>query len=122
MSRLIVLILIFCMIGGCTTLHPISGAPAEFQQRIADGGVLHPGDRVVITTVQGTKHKFEVRSVHDGAIYGDHDSVPLNEITMIQRLEFSVGKTVTLLLVLGAIGGIAAAASSSGVGYGLSSH
>jgi hypothetical protein len=121
MKRLMVLILTVCAVGGCTTLHPIGGTPAELSQQIADGGVLHPGDRVVITTVHGTKHKFVVRSVHDGAIYGDHDLVPLNEIAKLQKREFSVGKTVVLVLVvLGIVGGIAAAASSSGVGYGLS--
>jgi hypothetical protein len=121
MKRLMVLILTVCALEGCTTLHPIGGTPTELSQQIADGEVLHPGDRVVITTVHGAKHKFTVRSVHDGAIYGDHDLVALNEVAKLQKREFSVGKTVVLVLVvLGIVGGIAAAASSSGVGYGLS--
>lgn len=123
MKQLMLLILTVCLVAACTTLHPIVGSPAELSQQIADGGVLHPGDRVVITTVQGIKHKFVMRSVHDGAIYGDHDSVPLNEIATLQRREFSTGKTVVLVVVvLGIVGGIVAAASSSGVGYGLSGN
>jgi hypothetical protein len=123
MNRLIVVMLIVCMGGACTTLHPIGGTPSELSQQIAEGGILHPGDHVVITTVQGNRHEFVVRSVHDGAIHGDHDSVPLNEIVKLQRREFSAGKTVILVLVvLGVVGGIAAAASSAAPAFALSGH
>lgn len=121
MKRLIVVILTVCLVGACTTLHPIAGSPAELPQRIADGGVVHPGDRVVITTVQGTKHKFVVRSVRDGAIYGAHDSVPLNEIATLQKREFSTGKTVVLVVILlGVVAGIAVAVSNAAPAFVLS--
>ena len=54
---------------------------------------------MVIGTVDGAKHKFVVQSVHDGAIYGAHDSVAFNDIAYIQRRDFSILKT-TLLVVL----------------------
>lgn len=110
-----------CLIGGCTTLHPIANAPNDLSEHFGDGGVLQPGDRVIIKTVKGVTHRLRVSSVSDGVIYGDHDSVPFSEIASIDRREFSAAKTTILVVVVaGAVGAIAAAASSAGhpkVGY-----
>jgi hypothetical protein len=102
------------MIGGCTTLHPIVNAPGDLSQHFGDGGVLQPGDRVIITTVAGMKHRLRISSVRDGVIYGDHDSVPFSEIASIDRRDISATKTTILVVViLGVVGAIAAAASSA---------
>jgi lysophospholipase L1-like esterase len=93
MKGVMVLGLIICMIGGCTTLHPIANAPSDLSQRFGDGGVLQPGDRVIITTLAGAKHRFRVRSVRDGVIYGDRDSVAFSDIASIDRRDFSSPKT-----------------------------
>jgi hypothetical protein len=114
MKALIVLCLIVCMIGGCTTLHPIANAPSDLSQHFSDGGVLQPGDRVIITTVAGAKRHFRIRSVRDGVIYGDHDSVPFSEIASIDRRDFSATKTTILVVVtLGVVAAIATAANSA---------
>jgi hypothetical protein len=114
MKSLTVLCLIVCMIGGCTTLRPIANVPSDLSQHFSDGGVLHSGDRVVITTTAGVTHRFTVRSVRDGAIYGDDDSVPFNEIASVQRREYSGAKTTILVVgILGVVGALAAAISSS---------
>jgi hypothetical protein len=106
--------LIVCMTGGCTTLHPIANAPTDLSQHFGDGGVLQPGDRVIITTVGGATHHLRIRSVRDGVIYGDHDSVPLSEIVSIDRRDFSVTKTTILVVViLAVVGALAAAADSA---------
>lgn len=105
--------LIVCLTGGCTTLQPIANAPSDLSQHFNDGGVLQPGDRVVITTTSGAKHQFRVSSVHDGAVFGDHDSVPFSEIASIERREYSGTKTTILVVViLGVVGAIAAAVNS----------
>jgi hypothetical protein len=114
MKTLIVLCVIVCMIGGCTTLHPIANAPRNLSQHFSDGGVLQPGDRVIITTVAGAKRQLRIRSVRDGVIYGDHDSVPFSEIASIDRRDFSATKTTILVVViLGVVAAIAAAAHSA---------
>ena len=114
MKSIMVLSLIVCMVGGCTTLHPIANAPSDLSQHFGDGGVLQPGDRVIITTVAGVRHHLRVRSVRDGVIYGDHDSVPFSEIASIDRRDFSAAKTTILVVViLGAVGALAAAISSA---------
>jgi hypothetical protein len=114
MKTFTVVCLIVCMIGGCTTLHPIANAPRDLSQHFSDGGVLQAGDRVIITTVAGAKRHLRVRSVRDAVIYGDHESVPFSEIASIDRREFSATKTTILVVViLGAVGAIAAAANSA---------
>jgi len=114
MKTFVVLCLIVCMVGGCTTLHPIANVPTDLSQHFSDGGALHPGDRVVITTVAGAKQHLRIRSVRDGVIYGDHDSVPFSEITSIDRRDFSATKTTILVVViLGVVGAIASAANSA---------
>jgi hypothetical protein len=114
MKGVMVLGLIICMIGGCTTLHPIANAPSDLSQRFGDGGVLQPGDRVIITTLAGAKHRFRVRSVRDGVIYGDRDSVAFSDIASIDRRDFSSPKTAILVVVIaGVVGAVAAATRSA---------
>jgi hypothetical protein len=114
MKTFTVLCLIVCMTGGCTTLHPIANVPNDLSQHFSDGGVLQPGDRVVITTTAGATHRFRIRSVHDGVIYGDHESVPFSEIATVQRREVSATKTTILVVViLGVVAAIAAAANAA---------
>jgi hypothetical protein len=113
MRAFTVLCLIVCMVGGCTTLQPVANVPGDLSQHFGDGGVLKPGDRVVITTTSGAKHQFRVSSVRDGMIYGDHDSVSFSEIASVQRRETSTAKTTILVVViLGVVGGLAAAINS----------
>jgi hypothetical protein len=115
--------LIVCKIGGCTTLHPIANAPSDLSQHFNDGGVLQPGDRVIIITVNGVQHHLRVSSVHDGVIYGDHDSVPFSEIASVYRRDFSATKTTILVVVILGVAGAIAAAVNKGehpnVGPGL---
>lgn len=110
----IVLLMAVCMVCGCTTLHPIANVPNDLSQHFSDGGALHPGDLVIITTLAGARHELRVQSVRDGVIYGDHESVPFSEIASIDRRDFSSAKTTTLVVViLAVVGGIAAAVNSA---------
>jgi hypothetical protein len=94
MRAFTVLCLIVCMVGGCTTLQPVANVPGDLSQHFGDGGVLKPGDRVVITTTSGAKHQFR-------------------EIASVQRRETSTAKTTILVVViLGVVGGLAAAINS----------
>jgi hypothetical protein len=64
-----------------------------------------------------------VSSVHDGVIYGDHDSVPFSEIASVYRRDFSATKTTILVVVILGVAGAIAAAVNKGehpnVGPGL---
>jgi hypothetical protein len=113
MKELTVLCLIVCMLG-CTTLQPVANVPGDLSQHFSDDGVLKPGDRVVITTTSGAKHQFRVRSIRDGVIYGDHDSVPFSDIASIQRRETSATKTTVLVVAILAVVGVLAAGINAG--------
>jgi len=114
MKTFTVLCLIICMIGGCTTLQPVANVPSDLSEHFSDGGVLKPGDRVVITTTSRAKDQFRVSSVHDGTIYGDHDSVPFDEIASVERRELSAAKTTILVVVILGVVGVIAAGVHSG--------
>jgi hypothetical protein len=114
MKPFVVLCLIVCMIGGCTTLRPVANVPSDLSQHFNDGGVLQPGDRVVITTTAGVRHQFRVSAVHDGVIYGDHDSVPFSEIASVERRESSGAKTTILVVVIVGVVALLAAAVNAG--------
>jgi hypothetical protein len=100
-----VLCLIVWLIG-CTTLQPVANVRGDLSQNFNDGGTLRPGDRVVITTTAGAKHKFRISSVHDEVVYGDHESVSFAEIASVERRESSPGKTTILVLVALALVGV----------------
>jgi|SRR5271167_2469222 len=121
MKAFVVVCLIVCMIGGCTTLQPVANVPSDLSQHYNDGGVLQPGDRVIITTIKGAQHHLRIRTVHDGVIYGDHDSVPFSEIASVYRRDFSATKTTILVVViLGVVAAIASGINSAehpNVGY-----
>jgi hypothetical protein len=109
MKTLMVLCLSASMISGCTTLHPIANAPNDLSQHFNDGGILKPGDRVIITTVAGAKHEFRISSVRDGVIYGHEESVPFTEVASIDRRDFSATKTTILVVAIAGVVGVIAA-------------
>jgi hypothetical protein len=105
MKRLTVLGLIICLIG-CTTLQPVSGNPATLQQRIGSGELLKRGDDVDILTKDGRTHVFSVKSVSASTIDGQHESISIDQIALIQRRKLNVGETalaVGLVVVVAAV-------------------
>lgn len=104
MPRVIFLaLLLIC--GGCTTLRPIGGSPSELRQRISSGALLKPGDRVAIVTTDNKTHEFEVTGINAGIIEGKTESVPIDQVTAVEKRQFSQGKTIALVggLVAGAL-------------------
>jgi len=86
---------------------------ATYPSTLTTVGFCNRAIGLLITTTSGAKHQFRVSSVHDGAIYGDHDSVPFSEIASVERREYSATKTTILVVViLGVVGAIAAAVNS----------
>jgi hypothetical protein len=114
MKTFVVICLVVCMVTGCTTLQPVANVPGDLSQHFNDGGVLKPGDRVVIVTLRGAKHAFRISSVHDGVIYGEHDSVPFSEIASVEKRETSSPKTTLLVVVILALVGFIAAGINAG--------
>jgi hypothetical protein len=92
MKRFTVLGLIICLIG-CTTLQPVTGNPTTLQQRIASGELLKRGDDVDILTKDGGRHVFSVKSVSASTIDGQHESISIDQVALIQKRKLNVGET-----------------------------
>jgi hypothetical protein len=112
------LTMIAFILPGCTTLRPIELSQSTIQERIFSGDLLHPGDRVEITTNDGKHFEFKIMSVTDGYIKGKDIEIPIKDISLVEKRETSIGKTVALvgaflLIVLTAIAG-----KSAGAGLG----
>src|SRR5450755_2575998 len=96
-------VLVSC--AGCTTLRPIEGNPANLRQRINSGELLKTGDRVLVVTTDQKTHRFTVRSVGADRIDGPSESIPIEQISALEKRQFSRGKTIAL--IGGLLGGAA---------------
>jgi hypothetical protein len=88
-----------------------------------DQGVARPavnaGDRVVVTTQDGAKHRFQVTAVESDALRGDTDRVAYADMKslQVQGEGMRISKTA---VIVGAVvlAGVAAAAAGGGGGGG----
>jgi hypothetical protein len=115
-KRCTVLGLIVCLIG-CTTLQPVTGNPAAVQQRIASGAVLKRGDHVVVRTMDGRTHDFNVTSFSASTIEGRHESISIDQIAFIQKRILSVEKTALAIALPVVVAAVVVVAVCSVRGY-----
>jgi hypothetical protein len=111
---LLLAVLIIC--AGCTTLRPIEGSPTELAQRLNSGELLKTGDRVLIITTDQKQHRFTVKSVGADLIEGLSESIPVEQISSLEKRQFSRGKTIAL------VGGIVGGAALGLIVYGLAEY
>jgi hypothetical protein len=107
---LLLTVLIIC--AGCTTLRPIEGSLTELNS----GELLKTGDRVLIITTDQKQHRFTVKSVGAGLIQGPSESIPVEQISSLEKRQFSRGKTIAL------VGGIVGGAALGLIVYGLAEY
>jgi hypothetical protein len=88
---------------GCTTLQPLAGSAPELRQQIAAGQLLRRGDRVVITTADGRRHHLVVLAADSASVRGKHESVPTDQIELVQKPMFSGVRTTELALFIGLV-------------------
>ncbi|MGB7930669.1 MAG: hypothetical protein WCH04_00330 [Gammaproteobacteria bacterium] len=104
----VVLVLIIQIASGCTSLRPLPDERNVLEQ------VVKPGDKVHVITRDGQEMEFLVKQIANERIEGPRQGVAMDDIAKIERREFSVWKTATLivLLIFAAAGGIGAPAGS----------
>jgi hypothetical protein len=98
---------------GCTTLRAVDGTPDELQRRVNTGELLKAGDRVRIVTADQKVHRFTVKTVGAGVVAGPSESIPVGQIDLLEKRQFSRGKTIALA------GGIVGGAALALLIYGL---
>ena len=108
---------IICLVG-CTTLRPIIDRSSELQQRIVSEGLVKPGDHLQIATIDRKIHQLTVISIDANTIVGERESIAMNQIVSIERREFSLRRTLTLVgvTILGILVVIVAVGLHHGVG------
>jgi hypothetical protein len=97
----------------CTTLQPMTNDAATLQQ------MLHPGDRVELTTTSGEALRFKLTEVDDRGLHGEGHDVPYRDIGSISRSEMAGGRTALLVLGVIAVGAAAAGGGGHGGGGGM---
>ena len=93
----LLLLTVFVLNAGCTTLHPIEGTPIELQERIASNELLKIGDQVSIVTADGKTHRFAVTGFEAGVVRGKRESVSIDQVSHVGKRTFSRGKTIALV-------------------------
>jgi hypothetical protein len=91
----------------------MEGTHTELAQRLNSGELLKTGDRVLIVTTDQKNHRFIVQSVGAGLIEGPSESIPVEQISSLQKRQFSRGKTIAL------VGGLVGGAALGLIVYGL---
>jgi hypothetical protein len=107
-------VLVMCL-AGCTTMRPVTGTSSDLQQRLASGGLIKRGDHVVIVMTDGSWHEFTVTSLDASTIDGKRESIPIDQVTSIQKRQLNVGKTL-LVIGLTLVGAAAVDALVVGIG------
>ena len=117
MKVLAVWALAICL-AGCTTLRPITYSSSELRHRIVSEALVKPGDHVRVQTIDLKVHQLTVISIDADNMVGERESIAIDQILSIERREFSLSRTLTLVgvTILGILIGIVAAGLHHGVG------
>jgi hypothetical protein len=78
-------------------MRPVAGTSSDLQQRLASGGLVKRGDHLIIVRTDGSSHEFTVTSLGGNAINGKRESIPIDQVTSIQKRQLNVGKTLLLV-------------------------
>ena len=91
------------LLGGCTSLKPVELPPEEVRSQVRNGQIVRAGERVSLTTQDGTTHVFEVLEVTDRVVRGAAIDVPIDSIVSVRTTQADPMRTVL------AVGGALAA-------------
>ncbi len=92
-SKIVSVLLVALLASGCSAYKSAEMTPAQVQQKIAAGDLAAVGDKVRVATTDGQTHRFKVTAVTDQAILGEDVSIPINDVTTVETLELSGGRT-----------------------------
>ena len=91
-------------LAGCTSLQRVSAEPEDLPDRIRAGDLVRAGDRIAVTTGDGTQYAFTVAHLDAETLSGDGVRVPIDDVVTLRTERIDVVRTA------GAAGGAVAAA------------
>ena len=92
-SLIILLLMLFCLLGGCTTLRPIDVNAVTLHQKIRSGDAVKAGDTIRAITSDGVAHLLFITEVNDKVIEGHPPGaradvtetvLPIDDIVLIE--------------------------------------
>ncbi len=89
------LLLVAVLIHGCTTTRPVPLSQEGIE-------TLRPGQEVRVVTRNDQVHQFKVSEITDQDLAGEDERIPFEDMTHLDRREFSGGRTTVLLVSLAA--------------------
>lgn len=60
----------------CSTVKTVDLPPDQLHEQIASGQLVHGGDSVTITTLDGSRHDLQILEVSDDSVRGEETYVP----------------------------------------------
>ncbi len=113
LRKQLVILVSFCLCA-CTTFQPLAGSGPiadDIRAAAAAGTDLKPGDRIRLTTTDGSIYEFRITDITDDLISGTEASVPIADIVTLEVREHDTGKPTGLVagivLIVLAIGYLA---------------
>ncbi|HWP94172.1 MAG TPA: hypothetical protein VNL72_00350 [Gammaproteobacteria bacterium] len=107
-ARLCGAVLLGLNLAACSTLKVVEGAPSAYAGNVAIG------DEVRATLRDGRVLEFRVTEVTPEGIKGEGHAVSYGDITLLEKREFDLGRTVAL--VAGIVLGVVVASGGDGGG------
>jgi hypothetical protein len=96
MKMIACFMIIAFVLSSCTSLRTIQKSRSEIQEGLTHGDLIHPGDKVRIITNDGKQYDLKVVSIEKGYVNGQDVDIPIQDIDLIEKRRFSIGKTAIL--------------------------
>lgn len=95
-TPIVVLLGLVLSVSGCRSFQPMPFQPGQLTEQ------LQPGDKVVLQTRDGAKHRIGIVKIEDGVIHGKRQSVKVADVVGVERSEIDAGKSLGLTALIAA--------------------
>ena len=112
-GRILAVPLVLLLVSGCMRVEKPDHPPEALRDAIRGGELVQPGDRVAVTSVGGGEQVLVVAGIDidNDTIRGAGAEIPIEEVTALEKREFSPVRTGLAGLGVSAVVVIAVATS-----------
>ena len=107
-GRILAVSLVLLLVSGCMSVEKPDHPPEALRDAIRGGELVQPGDRVAVTSVGGGEQVLVVTGIDidNDTIRSADAEIPIEEVTALEKREFSpvrtglVGLSVSIMVVI----------------------